>query len=273
MADPLSLVALGAAVGGAAGKFVEKAWDSGEKWIASYFANHHEKSQKKAKENTLSFLTELASRVEALEKNRVIPPERISAAQEHPEFSVVLQKAMISASQTTNKEKHQLLARLVAERMKASPESMLALTSKMACDAISYTTPDQLKILGLVTNIMYIGLASKLPKDKYLEYLQSRLSPFSSVRPTNLDYVHLEALSCLKFEPFLTRDLKKILTDKNQGEFDYDVFKELPIGKNLIEIWENYRLKSTQLTSVGQMIGVMVSDQITGSVTDMSSWE
>ena len=44
MADPLSLVALGAAVGGAAGKFVEKAWDSGEKWITSYFADHRPKA-------------------------------------------------------------------------------------------------------------------------------------------------------------------------------------------------------------------------------------
>ena len=61
MTDPLSLIALSAAVGRAAGKFVEKAWDSGEKWIASYFANHHGKSQEKAKENSLSFLTDLAS--------------------------------------------------------------------------------------------------------------------------------------------------------------------------------------------------------------------
>ncbi len=29
--EPLSIIAIGAAVGGAAGKFVEKAWDSGEK--------------------------------------------------------------------------------------------------------------------------------------------------------------------------------------------------------------------------------------------------
>lgn len=35
MTDPLSLIAVGAAVGGAAGKFVEKAWDSGEKWLVT----------------------------------------------------------------------------------------------------------------------------------------------------------------------------------------------------------------------------------------------
>ena len=48
MPEPLSLIALGAAIGGGAGKFVEKAWDSGEKWIVSYFANHQEKAREKA---------------------------------------------------------------------------------------------------------------------------------------------------------------------------------------------------------------------------------
>ena len=41
MSDPLSLIAVSAlsgAIGGGAGKFVEKAWDSGEKWVVSYFA-------------------------------------------------------------------------------------------------------------------------------------------------------------------------------------------------------------------------------------------
>jgi len=272
MTDPLSLIALGAAVGSAAGKFVEKAWDSGEKWIKSYFENHHERSQERAKENTLSFLADLAKRVDNLEKERTLSSEQISTSQEHPDFSVVLQKAMITAAQTESKEKHQLLSRLVAERMKATPESLLALASKMACDAISYTTSNQLKLLGLITNIMYIKPSSKLSKEQYMGYLQARLGPFSEIRPANLDYFHLEALSCLKYESFLSIDLKIILTDKNQGEFDFDAFKEQPLGKSLTDIWEKHQLKSTQLTSVGQIIGVMVSDQVTGSVTNMDSW-
>jgi hypothetical protein len=43
--EPLSIIAIGAAIGGAAGKFVEKAWDSGEKWIQTYFKNHNKASQ------------------------------------------------------------------------------------------------------------------------------------------------------------------------------------------------------------------------------------
>ena len=46
--DPLSIIAIGAAVGGGAGKFVEKAWDSGEKWILTFFKDHGEVAQQKA---------------------------------------------------------------------------------------------------------------------------------------------------------------------------------------------------------------------------------
>jgi len=72
MSDPLSLVALGAAIGGAAGKFTEKAWDSGQRWLKTYFANHGKKAQLKAKENSLEFLKELAERVKKLEDEHVV---------------------------------------------------------------------------------------------------------------------------------------------------------------------------------------------------------
>ncbi len=273
MTDPLSLIALGAAIGGAAGKFVEKAWDSGEKWITSYFENHHEKSQEKAKQNTLSFLTDLAKRVESLEKEKIISSERIASSQEHPDFSVVLQKAMISASQTDRQEKHQLLSRLVAERIKASPESIIALASKMACDAISYATSHQLKILGLTTNILYIGPDKKLTKDQYDGYLKKMINPFMDLKIGKLDFLHLESLSCLKVLTFLGRDLKQIITRKVEEDFDYNKFTEGSIGKFLIDIWNKQRLSTIELTSIGQIIGIMVSDQVTGTSTSMVGWE
>ena len=54
--EPLSLVAISAAAGGIAGKFVEKVWDSGEKWIQSYFKDHKQNAQVAATENSLDFL-------------------------------------------------------------------------------------------------------------------------------------------------------------------------------------------------------------------------
>ncbi len=211
MPEPLSLIALGATIGGGAGKFVEKAWDSGEKWIVSYFANHQEKAREKAEENSAEFLNMLGQRVSELEKSKQVSEEAIISAQEHPDFSVVLQKAMLSAAQTENENKHDPLSRLVAERIKASPESMLSLASKMACYAISYTTPNQLKILGLLTNILYVESSSIITdQSQYMQWLQARTTQFLDVNANHMDYTHLESLLCMKFEAFITRDLSKI---------------------------------------------------------------
>jgi len=273
MPDPVSWIALGAAIGGAAGKFVERAWDSGEKWISSYFANHHEKAKARAKENTISFLNDLAMRIESLEESKRVTVEQISSAQEHPDFSVALQKAMISASQTESKEKHQLLSRLVTERIKATPESLIALASKLACDAISYTNSNQLKTLGLLINLLYVISDQDLTEEQYIEWLQLRINPFMGLQIRVIDLDHLESLSCLNFIPSITHDLKKTLAEKNKGKFNYAIFKVTPLGKFLTDIWENQHLRSTTLTSIGKIIGVMVTDQIAGTATKMDGWE
>lgn len=47
--DPVSITVTSAAIGGVAGKFVEKAWNFGEKWITEYFKNHGKEAQKRPK--------------------------------------------------------------------------------------------------------------------------------------------------------------------------------------------------------------------------------
>ena len=273
MPDPLSLIAAGAAIGGAAGKFVEKAWDSGDKWISSYFENHQEQAKQRAAANSLEFLNDLATRIKTLEETSQVSKERIIESQEQPDFSVILQKALLSAAQTESKDKHQLLSRLVSERIKSKPESLMALASKMAVDAISYTTSNQLRILGLVSNILYISPDQNLSEQQYIGWLNARLGAFIGTEASNLDYIHLESLSCLKFESFITRDLNQSLSEKVKAEFNYEIFKATPLGVYLADVWENKNLKSTQLTSVGQIIGVLVSDQLTNSTTNMQGWE
>ena len=67
MMDPGS-IAMGAAIGGVAAKFVDKAWNQGEKWITDYFKDHEPKAVERAQQNSLEFLNELAKRVKTLEE-------------------------------------------------------------------------------------------------------------------------------------------------------------------------------------------------------------
>ncbi len=277
--EPLSIIAIGAAVGGAAGKFVEKAWDSGEKWIQSYFKDHKEVAQQKATDNTMDFLNELAQKVKQLEDSKQIPKDKIESAQDHPDFSAMLQKALLTSAQTDSKDKHIILARLVSERLKSEPESILALGSKMACDAISYATVNQLLILGLAVNFYGIRPNPFPPigvnETNFQEYMNAwltqRLKPYEKIEFKQIDIIHLESLSCLKVNTFIGRGLNDMFKEENLV-YDFEKMVDIQLREKMKKIW-NDGLQKIDLTTVGQIIGVSVSDLLTNTNTTFDGWE
>lgn len=271
MTDPLSLIALGAAVGGATGKFVEKAWDSGEKWITSYFVDHRPKAIAQAQENSANFINDLAERVRLLEESSVISKQDIDTAQEHPDFSVALQTALLTAAQTNDRQKHRLLARALAERLVAKPEGLRAMASKMALDVIGYMTPSQMKLLALAADLLYVNPTSPLSASQCKQWFENRFSAYRSVSFTNLDLIHLESISCLKHTPILSRELSVILNQKLGSEIGSSILESL-MGQHIRTLW-NQGLQSVDLTSVGQLVGVCVSDLMSGENTSFSGWD
>lgn len=277
--EPLSIIAIGAAVGGAAGKFVEKAWDSGEKWIQTFFKDHKEVAQQKATENTIDFLNELAQKVKQLEESKQISQEKINSAQDHPDFSALLQKALLTSAQTDNKDKHVILARLVSERLKTEPESILALGSKMACDAISYATVNQLMILGLAVNFYGVRPNPYPPlgvnETNFQEWLDNwlitRLKPYQNITFRPIDITHLESLSCLKVNTFIGRGLNDMFK-KDDLSYDFEKMKDVTLKTSMKKVWDE-GLQKIDLTTVGQIIGVSVSDLLTNTTTTFDGWE
>lgn len=277
--EPLAIIAISAAVGGVAGKFVEKAWDSGEKWIKTFFKDHKEVVQQKAAENTMDFLNELAQKVKQLEDSKQIPKENIDSAQDHPDFSALLQKALLTSAQTDSRDKHIILARLVSERLKSEPESILALASKMACDSISYATVDQLMILGLAVNFYSIrpnpfpptGIQENNFQAWLDNWLSARLKPYQDIKFRAIDITHLESLSCLKINTFIGRGLNDMY-HKDKFKFDFEQLKDSNLRESMKKIW-NDGLQKIDLTTVGKIIGVSVSDLLTNANTTFNGWE
>jgi hypothetical protein len=244
--EPLSIIAIGAGVGGATGKFVEKAWDSGEKWIQSYFKDHQKVAQQKATENTMDFLNELAQKVNALEESKQISKDKIETAQDHPDFSIMLQKALLASAQTDNKNKHVILAQLVSERLKSQPESILALSSKMACDSISYATVNQLMILGLAVNFYTVrpnpyppaGVNQSNFQDWLDNWLITRLNPYRNIEFRRIDVNHLESLSCLKVNSFIGRNLNDMFKNDNLT-YDFERMEDIELKEIVKKIWKD----------------------------------
>ena len=277
--EPLSIIVISAAAGATAGKFVEKAWDSGDKWIQTFFKDHKQIAQQKATENTMDFLNELAQKVKQLEDSKQVSEDRINTAQDHPDFSALLQKALLTSAQTDNKDKHIILARLVSERLKSNPESILALGSKMACDVISYATVDQLMILGFAVNFYGIR-PNPFPPSGIQEndfqmwldkWLTARLKPYQNIKLRAIDITHLESLSCLKVNTFIGRNLNEMFS-KDVFKFDFEQLRDSDLRESMKKTWEE-GLQKIDLTTVGQIIGVSVSDLLTNTNTTFNGWE
>lgn len=282
MVEPTSIV-LGAAIGGVAGKFVEKAWNLGEKWISSYFKDHAPKAKEQAQKNSLDFLSELAKRVKKLEEQGEQQKKIIKNSLNQPDFSVLLQKALISSAQTKNKQKHEILANIVADRLSRESESLLALCGQQAVDIVPLLNSRQMKILAFLTTVFFIRPKVFPPPNIinhdtilnmwYQQWLTDKLRIYGDLTVSNIDFLHLESLSCIKWDTIISRDLGVILNPKPETNFKFDknAFLNTTLGKKINELWQ-LGLKSALPTTVGQIIGVYTSDNLTGEMTSLNGF-
>lgn len=283
--EPLSIAVIAGAVGGAAGKLVEKAWDCGAQWLSDYFRHHLPEAQEAARSNALDFLADLAKRVREIEEaaaDSARVQQQIEDALNDPAFSHTLQKALLTSSTTASSDKHQILARIVSERLLAEPEGLVALTTGLACDAVGNLTARQLDFLGLAVLIFGIRPTEALRitpdvirGERYAAWLEQYVSlhlPVESLR--YIEYAHLEALSCLRYEPIIGRALKTTLGNipalDTQIEWPFDAFVESAAGRRVAELWEQ-GMKSITLTTVGDIVGITVHN-IKARVTTTMNW-
>jgi hypothetical protein len=281
--EPLSIAVISGAVGGIAGKFAEKAWGTGQKWISSYFKDHAPKAIEKANENSLDFLAQLAQRVKTLEQQGEQNKRLIEDSLDHPDFSVLLQKAMISSAQTSDKQKHEILARLVSDRLTKESESLFALSSQLACDAVPKLNVRQMKILGLLNTLFlvrphpfppsHIVQENQILNIWFIQWLTQRLHVYQDLTINNMDFLHLESLSCVKWDPIVSRNLEKALSfpEESGFKFDYKGFCETEVGKKVEELWKA-ALQHAIPTTIGQVIGVYASDMLSDTTTSFDGW-
>jgi hypothetical protein len=271
-----------ALVSGAAAGFVKETMTTGSQWLRDRFAHHKDEAQKKAGENASDFLNELAPRIKNLEENSDFLKQKIETAMSQPDFSMLMQQAILSAAQTESKEKHILLAQVVSERLRADADSLLALTSQMACEAISHMTSQQLRVLGLHYTLEHMRFpTAHAPTSPELlrmlrsEWIEHTLAPYKDLHFSRLDLMHLDSLGCLgAHHGFLSPDLAGMLSRATGSiEFEYERFVQTGLGRHILELFERQGLNGTSLQSTGSLIGMYVSDQLANKPTDITTWE
>jgi len=283
--EPVTSVVVGAAAGVATKELITKAWHSGERWLKSFFKDHEPKAQEAARVNALDFLAELAGRVQAIEESVASIPdarEQIQNALSDPDFSALLQAAMIASGRTDSPEKHKLLARAVSERLLAGPESLIALATNLACDAIPHLSPKHLRCLGIMTLVYGTRpdpFPPQIPPETFGQWwsgwLVKILSPLMPVATmTEVDYGHLVAVSCITYDYVGSRDLKRLLSPPEDSGMAWDAenfLKETDVGQELSRHWKD-GMQHAVPTSAGRLLGIYVDDHLTGMKTKIT-WD
>src|SRR5258708_39924690 len=218
MPDPISLIALGAVVGGAEGKFTEKAWDSSERWLKDRFGSHRAAAQRVARENAAGFVRELADRVKKLDNEHRVKRQQLEDVASHPQFSALLQRCVLNAAETNEQTKHKLLATLVANRMQSPPETTLALASQLASDAVTRSTKRQLRLMALQAFIEGVQPQYPMKFTVFKIWLEKHfLGQFEDFEFHEIDARHLVAISCATFDPTSQRMLALMFAMKGHG--------------------------------------------------------
>jgi hypothetical protein len=275
------------AKGGAseAGSLVVKAALSpAVKWLKNRWSPHNQEVQQKAEKNVLHCLEDIADKIKKIEetsKDNPFTNALVTAAFKDPAFAATFQEALYAASKTSSEEKHKLLARVISERLISNEESLVSLVSPQAINAIANLSPNLLRYLALAVTVYAIrpsGLRKESLSTEQLntvsrDWWVKHLSPIiSKVSPlTQIELMHLVAMSCIGYESFIGRNLSGVLKEPF-GEWETQKFIDETVeGQKLKAIWEN-SMQKLDLTSVGQMIGTIAHDEITGQRTSIN-WD
>ena len=264
-------------MGGLAGKVVEKAWDSGERWLRERFGSHAVEAREQAEKNAAKFIQQLAVHIATLEKQHMLKQENVSDTQRHPQFSSLLQQTILNAAKTSDDNKHDLLARLVAARLASNSESTFALASDLASDAIARSTRRQLELMALCCFLEDIR-----PRDPistaagYHKWLSVHLHSFENFEFVEVDARHLVAIACASYDPASSRSLSAILlfkagTDLMEQLFEDD-FRHIPVVDTIQIGWDS-GLAGLQLTSVGSIVGGIALGQMKGKDLGPPNWK
>jgi hypothetical protein len=272
MSDPISLVIAGAVAGGAAGEVVKMSIQSGQLWLRDRFANHKEKVVEVASSNANNFLNKLAEKVNKLEEEHTINRSIVDSVLEDPSYSLLLQKSILSAAEQSSDTKHELLSRIVSERIRHNGDDMYALCAPIAVEAIARCTRDHLKMLALLSYIFCLHHNGDYTEEVRAKIFLTKVAPFCDLTMKELDALHLQSIALLSYERMVSYRPDVFVDRKFDGEVKtWDSIPKYGDINPFLKTWNNVLIHCSP-SSVGQLVGFTVFDQIHGKKSDLSSW-
>jgi hypothetical protein len=284
--DPLALNI----VGGLASGCIESFVSLGIRWVSDRYKSHPKEAIKTAQNNAANFFGQVNIYLEGQQQIEGIE-DKTKQALADPDYTDLLQEAVLGAARTNSEQKHELLARLVTDRLTAEPDSLRNLAAHMACNAVPQLSNMHLKLLGLLYIIRRHPAPPhimRLPYDERIDigtkWFLSEISPFIPIGGlTDFDFAHLMAVSCITYVPQLipsgyggssepgywklpivlrnklcpVEELYRLPIPVKEPQVEQD-----QIGKDLLSFWSSSNMRKASLTPAGSLIGLYVLDAI-----------
>lgn len=260
-------------VAGAAGAFVKELSQKGVEWLVSLVTAQSPAVKAKMNKNAENFFRHLAQRVERLEGELSAEKKHLfEDAINHPGTSFLMKKALLAAAVTENDDRHQILSELIAQRLAANEDDMIALVGGAACDIVHALSSRHLRLLGVMAILFDIRPAVPLEAKTQEEYDRVAVSWWNEhldilctselMKTHGIDFRHLVGLSCISLS-IGSKDMKKILAlPQRSSTFSSQLEKlqSFPWWAPLKHIWD-LGGKSANTTSIGALIGTLFHDQ------------
>lgn len=270
--DLLTDVVIPAAISGAAGQFVTQISTNGIKWLRDLLTAQSPEMQEMARKNLENFVVRLAKRVERLEQE--IPADKseiFENALNHPGSALLIKNAMIDSATTDNEDKHEILSELIAQRLSANADDMIALAGAAACSVVNCLSSRQIKLLAILTTIKDIRplqtgnvIEPATAKLHINNWWSNNINPLLidgiAISATALDYEHLAAMGCIRISIGSTNlvDIVSRGFFEPEHKFSESEFQDQIWYKSLEAQWSG--LGHSTSTSVGRLIGILHRD-------------
>lgn len=252
---------------------------AGGKFLWRKIRDHPESVQEIAVERVIDLSERTSLRINALEQKIGSIETQVEAKLSDPDFIFLFHNACIAAARTDGQEYHELLARLISDRITAESDSLRALAAHMACNAIPQLSPTHLRFLGVMAAIHTMrppdALMEILPEmrvETCIHWLLDEITPMMPIGGMNeYDYTHLVAISCVTFEPYVSAmspreySLLWVISKKfsiNPQLNKWDPIIKHEVGFQLVQHWTKTDMHKLSLTSAGALIGMHVRDAI-----------
>jgi len=253
--------------------------------VRQWFGRPIETARAAALQNTDDFGDCLAAQLqqrEGIVDDDPAVAARVAAAMEDPDVLAVLCDAIRSAARTDSRERHELLARLVADRLLVDAGSPLALNASMACEAIRRLAPRHLRLLAVIVYVeRWRGVRPSVEHAGDIEALDTLAKDMAMLLPASADRydrMQMEAASCVAGMYSLGRRPMTKMLARACPSLEEDRMRrfceEADIGQRLMQIWKN-PLSVCILTTVGELLGIRALEQLLEVTVclDGSHWE